>query len=164
MLVKEFENRVFGESYQRIYKCLNLLNDEQLWSSPNGNIPSAGCLILHLCGNARQWILSGLGGAPDNRNREGEFIIQHNIRKSDFIFLLENLRIQLTNCLKELPEEEFEAYQIIQGFKVNGFSAVIHVIEHFSYHTGQITTLTKIYTNEETGYYSGLNLNIKNLN
>lgn len=160
--VNEFETRVFQESYPRIYKCLQLLNEDQLWDSPNGNIPSAGCLILHLCGNARQWILSGLGGAVDNRNREGEFIIQRNIRKSDFIFLLENLKVQLKNCLEELPEEEFYRKRKIQGFDVSGFSAVIHVLEHFSYHAGQITTLTKIYSNQDTGFYSGLNLNVQN--
>lgn len=158
----EFEERVFEESYARIYKCLTLLDENQLWDSPNGNIPSAGCLILHLCGNARQWILSGLGGADDNRNRDEEFVIHRNIRKSDFIFLLENMKSQLKVCFNNLSDEQLTNKLFIQGFHVTGFSALIHVIEHFSYHTGQITTLTKLYSNKETGYYSGLNLNEHN--
>ena len=35
----------------------------------------------------------------------------------------------------------------------------VHVIEHFSYHTGQITTLTKWLTNKDTSFYSGVDLN-----
>ncbi len=158
----EFELRVFEESYARIYKCLTLLDENQLWDSPNGNIPSAGCLILHLCGNARQWILSGLGGEEDNRNRDEEFVIHRNIRKSDFIFLLENMKSQLKGCFDRISEKQLNEKIYVQGFHVSGFSALIHVIEHFSYHTGQITTLTKLYSNKQTDYYSGLNLNEHN--
>ena len=94
-IVDEFQVRVFNESYVRIYKCLSLLNEEQLWELPHSSIPSIGSLILHLSGNARQWILSGLGKEPDNRSRDEEFQEHRNIRKADFIFLLENLKTQL---------------------------------------------------------------------
>jgi len=161
-LIEEFQMRVFEESYVRIYKCLSLLDEKQLWQSPSENIAPVGSLILHLSGNARQWILSGLGGEADNRNRDEEFLTHRNIRKSDFVFLLENLKVQLKNCLEELPEATFTKNHEIQGFNVTGFSVIVHVIEHFSYHTGQITTLTKIFTNKDTGYYAGLNLNTHN--
>lgn len=161
-LTKEFEHRVFEESYTRIYRCLSLLSDQQIWLSPQGNVPSIGCLILHLCGNARQWILSGIGGEPDNRNRDDEFVTHHNIRKADFVFLLENLKVKLQDCLREMPEAVLSQPLRIQGFDVTGFSVLVHVIEHFSYHTGQITTLTKLYSQQDTGYYTGLNLNVRN--
>ncbi len=161
-IIEEFERRVFEESYARIYKCLSLIDENQLWNSPQGNIASVGSLILHLSGNARQWILSGLGGEVDNRNRDDEFMIHRNIRKADFIFLLENLKVQLKNCLRDLDESQFESRYEIQGFKVTGFSVIVHVIEHFSYHTGQITTLTKLHTNQETDYYAGLDLGAQN--
>lgn len=159
IFIKEFERRVFEESYTRIFKCLSLLNEESIWFAPNQQIPSVGNLVLHLCGNARQWILSGIGGQTDNRNRDQEFVIQQNIRKSDLIFLLENLRVNILLIIREMPEEKFVQPMIIQGFHETGLSALIHVIEHFSYHTGQITTLTKIITNKDTSYYQGLNLN-----
>lgn len=161
-LVQEFQCRVFEESYVRIYKCLSMLNEEQLWTSPNPTIPPAGCQIMHLCGNARQWILSGLGGLPDNRDRDQEFVPQKNIRKSDFIFLLENVKSQLNRNFMELDEEDLETIYTIQGFKVTGYSAISHVLEHFSYHTGQITLLTKIHTGKETGYYTETDLNQRN--
>lgn len=159
MIVSEFERRVFDESYVRIFKCLTLLDEKQVWQKLSPTTPAIGNLILHLCGNARQWVLSGIGGQEDNRHRDLEFQSQNNIRKADLIFLLENMRVNLKQTLKEMPEEMIQQKMLIQGFQETGFSVLIHVIEHFSYHTGQITTMTKIMTNKETGYYQGLNLN-----
>ena len=165
LLVKEFENRVFNESYERIYTCLSMIEDKDLWRSPGSNIPSIGNLILHLCGNARQWVLSGLGDRPDNRDRNQEFIPHVKIKKSELVFLLENLKVNLRQTLADLDAKSIEKIYLIQGFEVTGFSVLIHVLEHFSYHTGQITTLTKWLTNKETGYYGDIDLNqLNNLN
>lgn len=165
LLAKEFHLRVFDESYDRIYKCLRMIEDENLWEAPNQNIPAIGNLILHICGNARQWVLSGIGNKIDNRKRDEEFLIHRNIKKSDLVFLLENLKVQLKDTLKNMPESKLEENLNIQGFETTGFSAIVHVIEHFSYHTGQITTLTKLLLNKDTGYYTHLNLNqLNNLN
>lgn len=158
MVIKEFERRVFEESYTRIFKCLSLLNEESVWFAPNKQVPPVGNLILHLCGNGRQWILSGIGGYPDNRDRNQEFVPQSNIRKSDLIFLLENLKVNIRLVFEDMDEHMIIEKLLIQGFNETGFSALVHVIEHFSYHTGQITTLTKMITNKDTGYYQGFNL------
>lgn len=158
-LILEFDTRVFSENYVRIFKCLTLIEEKQLWLSPNNTIPSIGNLILHLCGNARQWILSGIGGREDNRNRNQEFVVQKNIRRSDLIFLLENLKSNIHQVLSEMRKEDLFAHKMIQGFNSSNFSSMIHVIEHFSYHTGQITILTKYFTNKETNYYSNIDLN-----
>ncbi len=162
LVVAEFEKRVFEESYERIYSCLRMLNDEQIWHAPNTHVPAVGNLILHLCGNARQWILSGIGQAVDNRNREEEFKLHSNIKKSDFVFLLENLRTNLKETLTQINPNEIDKPTVVQGFEVTYFSIIIHVLEHFSYHTGQITTLTKIIKNQPTNYYKDFNLNKNN--
>ncbi len=159
LLVKEFEERVFNESYERIYKCLSMIDEKDLWRSPNEGIPSIGNMILHLCGNARQWILSGIGGRPDNRDRDQEFIIQSKIKKSELVFLLENLKVNLRQTIREMDPKTIDKKYLIQGFDVTGFSVLVHVIEHFSYHTGQITTLTKWLTNKQTDYYGDIDLN-----
>jgi len=159
LLISEFDKRVFEESYNRIYTCLRMLNDDQIWQAPNDKIPAVGNLILHLCGNARQWILTGIGDAVDNRNREEEFNIHTNIKKSDFIFLMENLRSHLKETLTQMDSMDLAKRTVVQGFEVTYFSIIIHVLEHFSYHTGQITTLTKIITNQETNYYKNIDLN-----
>ncbi len=159
LLVKAFEERVFNESYERIYKCLSMIDEKDLWRSPNEGIPTIGNMILHLCGNARQWILSGIGGRPDNRDRDQEFIIQSKIKKSELVFLLENLKVNLKQTIREMDPKTIDKKYLIQGFDVTGFSVLVHVIEHFSYHTGQITTLTKWLTNKQTDYYGNIDLN-----
>ena len=115
-----------------------------------------------MCGNSRQWILSGLGGREDNRNRDQEFIVQSNIKKSELVFLLENMKINLKYTLNDLTDNDINEKYLIQGFTVTGYSAVSHVLEHFSYHTGQITLITKFLTGADTGYYAGQDLNQPN--
>jgi uncharacterized damage-inducible protein DinB len=158
-IVPEFNFRVFEESYMRIFKCLSMLDDEQIWKNVNSNTPAIGNLILHLCGNARQWILSGLGDLADNRKRDEEFIPQKNIRKAELIFVLENMKSNIQRVFKELSDNDLKQTYTIQGFHVTGFSVLVHVIEHFSYHTGQITTLTKLFTGKDTSFYEGFDLN-----
>ncbi len=162
LVVNEFQKRVFMESYERIYKCLTMIDEKSLWDSPNETIPSIGNMILHICGNARQWILSGIGGKEDNRDRDQEFVKQEKIKKSELVFLLENIKVNLRQTLHDMEPSVLEKEMILQGFNVTGFSAIVHVIEHFSYHTGQITTLTKYYTNRPTAYYGDVDLNVQN--
>src|ERR1700730_7861937 len=56
----------------RIKHCLGQLNDEQAWRRSQPSLNSIGNLILHLCGNLRQWVVAGVGGASDVRNRPAE--------------------------------------------------------------------------------------------
>jgi len=57
----------------KILAAVDQLSDEDLWWRPNAVSNSVGNLMLHLSGNVRQWIVSGLGGAPDDRVRQLEF-------------------------------------------------------------------------------------------
>src|SRR5262245_21070641 len=56
----------------RIKHCLGQLDDEQVWRRSRPGLNSIGNLILHLCGNLRQWVVAGVGGAPDVRGRRGD--------------------------------------------------------------------------------------------
>src|ERR1039457_5314172 len=58
---------------ERIETCLGELNEEQVWARGGENENAIGNLVLHLCGNVRQWIVAGVGGRPDVRERDAEF-------------------------------------------------------------------------------------------
>jgi hypothetical protein len=88
-----------------------MIEERDLWRSPVSTIPPIGNLILHLCGNARQWILSGLGDKLDNRDRDQEFVIQTNIKKSELIFLLQNLRVNLRQTILDIDPKVLEKNQ-----------------------------------------------------
>ena len=114
---------------------------------------------MHLCGNARQWIVSGLGGEEDVRQRDSEFENQSDIRKAELVFVLENLKQNINETFEGLTSSDFKKRHLIQGFDNSTAGVMIHVIEHFSYHTGQISMLTKILVNKPLGYYSEFELN-----
>lgn len=159
LIIKEFRKRVFDESYPRIYKCLGMLSHEELWYSVNKQTPPIGSLIIHLCGNARQWIVAGIGKKEDIRDRASEFIPHPSIRRTDLIFVLENLKLQMNDALKKVDDKNLQQPITIQGIDETYLSVMIHVLEHFSYHTGQITTITKILTRKQTNYYDESKLN-----
>ena len=128
----------------RIVRCLGELSQQQIWWRPNSASNSAGNLTLHLCGNLRQWIISGLGGAPDVRMRDAEFAERGPLPRRVLIRRLQQTVRESLQILRRLPQEAITRHYIIQGFHVTGLSAVFHVAEHFSYHAGQIIFITKI--------------------
>src|SRR5437868_348333 len=73
----------------KITAAMDELTDDQLWWRPNDASNSIGNLILHLCGNARQWIVAGVGGATDTRDRATEFATRDRIARDALLALLE---------------------------------------------------------------------------
>jgi uncharacterized damage-inducible protein DinB len=127
----------------RLIECLELLSEKEIWWRPNAASNSAGNLVLHLAGNARQWIVSGLGGAPYTRDRDSEFAERGPIPRRALIALLRNAVGEACRVLGRMPESSLARIYSIQRFRVTGLVAVSHVMEHFAYHTGQIIFVTK---------------------
>ena len=157
-IVKEMKRRLFDESLERLYKCLRELSTEEIWYKPNANSNSVGNLVLHLCGNARQWLMSGLCQQEDIRNRQAEFDDAAALPKDQLIELLHQLKTDITQCIDQLTPEVLLENRPVQTFQENGLSIIIHVIEHFSYHVGQITYFTKLRKDINLGYYQGISL------
>jgi uncharacterized damage-inducible protein DinB len=162
VLIQEVKRRLLDESIPRLRKCLGLMSEAEIWEAPNEQTPSTGNLVLHLCGNTRQWILSGLGNQPDRRNRSAEFSEKGPIPTSRLLDMLEQLEKELNETLDEISEEQILATLQIQGFEETGLSVLVHVVEHFSYHVGQITSWLKARKNIDLGYYQHLDLDVHN--
>jgi len=160
LIKEEFSRRIQEESQRRIQFCISQLTEEEVWRKPNDHTNSVGNLVLHLCGNGRQWILSSFGNIPDERIRHKEFDPENRVSKSDLESLLVKTIQDLVYQVNFLTAEDLESWYEIQCFRDTGVAVLIHVIEHFSYHTGQITLLTKLMKNMDTGYYDGLQLEI----
>lgn len=141
------------EYYPKIQKALEGLGEEDLWWRPNPASNSIGNLILHLAGNARQWVVAGIGGAPDLRDREAEF---QAIGGKDGPALLEHLweaLKEVDEVLAELPAHALGEERTIQGLSGSVLGALYHVVEHFSMHTGQIIYLAKERTGRDLEFY-----------
>jgi uncharacterized damage-inducible protein DinB len=115
-----------------------------------------GNLVLHLVGNLRQWVLEGLGGIPYDRKRNEEFTAHHTKTKAELLQMLAALQKELDETINKVTAEELLKIRPVQVYEETGVAILIHVTEHFSYHTGQIAFLTKWLTNRQTGFYAGL--------
>ena len=143
-----------AQNLDRIETCVPKLPPHSLWARDSENENAVGNLLLHLDGNVRQWILSGLAAAPDTRDRRREFSARSGATASA---LLANLRATVREALDviaSLPHERLADNVLIQGDDTTVLSAIFHVVEHFSGHTYQIILLTKRTTGEDLGFYS----------
>ena len=134
--------------------CISKLAPADLWWRPNEKSNSAGNLILHLCGNVRQWIIHGVGGGDDTRDRNAEFAERGPISQDELLGRLENTLAEADRVLQTLTAGDWEQPRRIQGFDQTVLSAVFHVVEHFSYHTGQIIYLTKMRTGDDLKFWN----------
>jgi uncharacterized damage-inducible protein DinB len=131
------------EHLPHIVNCLGKLTEEEIWWRPNAASNSAGNLVLHLCGNVRQWIIANLGENPDLRDRDSEFAERGPMPRNVLVTRLTKTVREACDVLRRLPEVSLSRKFKIQGLHVTGLTAVAHVVEHFAYHTGQIIFITK---------------------
>ena len=158
LFVSEIKRRLFEESQVRLERCLNELSEADIWWRPNENSNSVGNLVLHLSGNARQWILAGLGGALDQRRRQTEFDERGPIPRAELIQKVRDVMGEIDEVLDRLKSEDLERPIVVQSFDETGLSILIHVVEHFSYHVGQMAYIVKARLDKQTNFYGGINL------
>ncbi|NDC40182.1 MAG: DUF1572 domain-containing protein [Chitinophagia bacterium] len=150
------------ENVPRITRCLLELSEMEIWERPNPASNCPGNLILHLCGNITQYIISGLGQREDTRNRDAEFTASYECNREELIARLQATTQEAVSVIRGLSAEELTLPRQIQGFNTTAVGAIMHVVEHYSYHTGQIAFWTKFLKSVDLGFYAGLNLNMKN--
>jgi uncharacterized damage-inducible protein DinB len=141
---------------ERIVTCLGKLSDEQVWARGAENENAVGNLVLHLCGNVRQWIGSGMAGRPDARQRAGEFAARGSLPAAALAVRLTETISEAVSTLRAFPETRLLERVTIQGYDVTLLEVVCSVVEHFSHHAGQIIFITKHLTGEDLGFYRHL--------
>jgi uncharacterized damage-inducible protein DinB len=150
------------ESLRMIKICIDQLTEEQVWQKPNETTNSIANLILHLCGNITQYGIASIQGLEDERKRDEEFSTSSGYTKAELIQRLEDTISDAKRAFYDAPLKELLRKRNVQGFNFSGVGNIIHVTEHLSYHTGQIALYTKLLNNQDLGFYSGVNLNVKN--
>lgn len=164
-LTSEFiEQSVFRlqECTPRIKKCMDMLTETEIWKRPNESSNSVGNLLLHLNGNITQYILSSLGKLADIRTRDAEFEAQGGFTKTELFNKLQTTVNVAVSVIRRLDANALLAKRSVQGFALTGVGIIIHVVEHYSYHTGQIAFWTKLLKDHDLGFYAGVDLNKKN--
>jgi uncharacterized damage-inducible protein DinB len=140
----------------RIAACLDTLTDDQIWWRGAESQNAIGNLVLHLCGNVGQWLLSGVGQKPDARNRDAEFQARANASRKELSDLLHGTIEDAAQVLAAVTPERMLDRVLRQGYDRTALEAIYHVVEHFSHHTGQIIYATKLLTQKDLGFYAHL--------
>lgn len=137
----------------KILRCLEEMDEDQVWWRPNAESNSIGNLILHLCGNVRQWIVSGVGGRVDTRERQAEFDEMGPMPTEVLIHKLKTAIEASTRTILAQEPATLHEKRTIQGAEVTGIEAIYHAVEHFSMHTGQIIYITKLHQGKDLAFY-----------
>jgi hypothetical protein len=133
-----------AEFVKKIKHCLGQLSDEQVWWRPHDSMNSIANIVLHLCGNLRQWIISGVGGEADIRDRPKEFSDRSSMPKAELVRRLEETVSQADAVLATLPDPQLLQPRRIQGFDETALSAIFDSLSHFRGHTQEIIYITRL--------------------
>lgn len=132
-----------NDAIEKIAHCLDQLTSEQIWWRPSPSMNSIGNLILHLCGNVRQWITAGVGGAKDIRNRPLEFSERGPLETSELWQRLGATIEEAKSAIANASTAGLVDRRRIQGFDVTGIGAIFHSVAHFRGHVQEIIHLTR---------------------
>jgi hypothetical protein len=145
------ESRAIAQYIERlvadIVKELHDLPDELLnwpWPIPDANTLFA--MATHTVGMGEFWVLSLVGGAPSDRNRDAEF--RANGHGPDIIARLNRWVQDCHALLADMPDNALdrivqlpEAFWRSGGFdspEMSARDALLHVLEHTATHLGHI--------------------------
>ena len=158
------KNCVFriDENTRMLKIALSSITEEELWKKPNSHLNSIGNLVLHLCGNITQYVIAPLGNLEDQRDRTLEFSTTGGYSKQELIEKLDRVLLKAKATIARVSEATLLKEKEVQGFQFSGVGLIIHVVEHYSYHTGQIAFWVKLLKNKDLGFYESFDLNKKN--
>jgi hypothetical protein len=135
--------RRLGQMTEYLTACVKKLTEEQIWQRQGAYENTVGNLVLHLCGNARQWIMHGVGGAEDVRVRDKEFSAGGGMSGAELISLFEATMDEAKNIIAAVPAERMTERVHPQGRDVSVLEAIYQVVGHVQQHVGQIILVTK---------------------
>jgi uncharacterized damage-inducible protein DinB len=138
----------------KIGAAIGRLGEADLWWRPNPFSNSIGNLMLHLAGNIRQWIVSGVGGAPDDRDRAAEFARREPMAGEELLAILTEAVLEADAVIARTDPADLNDRRAVQGRAVTVQQAIYHVVEHFGMHTGQILYIAKLRAGDDLGFYA----------
>jgi uncharacterized damage-inducible protein DinB len=143
-LLHTIHTRLVHDFSLQIRECLQTLSDAHVWSRPNENANSVGNLVLHLCGSTRYYIVNCIGEVDSQRDRPKEFSERTQIPRDQLIALLESTIADCDRVLSALKPEQMMQTTERTGKTSTYAQILLHVLGHFSAHTGQILYITKM--------------------
>lgn len=136
-----------------IEACILRLDSDQIWDRGRGAQNSIGNLVLHLCGNVRQWIGWSIGGEADVRERDREFAASSRVDTAELLSRLNAMVGDALVILENLPPDRLTERITTQDGERSALEVIYQVVGHFQQHAGQIMFATKMLTGEDLKFY-----------
>jgi len=142
-----YASRRMHDCSATIAKCCEQLNEEQMWHRGGEHENSVANLLLHLEGNIRQWILHGIAGHADVRERDAEFSLTPTTdsaaARARFNATLEEAAAVIATLPPARLLEIIDPQPTGTWRHCTILEAIFKVVGHVDHHTGQIILLTK---------------------
>ena len=164
-LLDEFkQNAIFRleEGQRMIHLALDKIGEESVWQLPVENGLSLGNQLLHICGNMTQYAIASLSEIPDVRQRDQEFLPHQGHTKAQLLQQMDQTLAKAAKSIADAPLENYLKVRKVQDFQLSGLGVVLHAVEHFSYHVGQIAFWVKQLTQADLGFYDQYDLTKRN--
>ncbi len=142
-LIGEEAHYEMNDAVGAIKHCFAQLTEEQVWWRSDERMNSIGNLVLHVCGNMHQWIVSGVGGAANTRRRQSEFDERGPIENAELLQRLDDTLREVAAVLEQLSPELLAEKRIIQAHDVTCLQAILHSMAHLRGHTQEIVHITR---------------------
>ena len=135
--------KALADAHEKIIHCLNQLNDEQFNWRPFESQNSLANLLLHLCGNVRQWIIAGVDQLPDTRHRPSEFSDRGHHTKAELMARLAQTVAEADATMSRVTGDTILQPRRIQSFQTTVLGAIVHCVTHFVGHSQEIINITR---------------------
>ena len=146
-------NKKLEQMTGHIETCVSKLGDDLIWARNGSHENTIGNLVLHLEGNVRQWIIHGIGGVPDVRQRDLEFSTAEGYTAGQLSSHLRKTMNEAMQIIGGLSTGRLSEPVNPQGVTVSVLEAIYQVVGHFQQHTGQIMFATKRLSSDGLGFY-----------
>jgi uncharacterized damage-inducible protein DinB len=128
-------------------EILSYPDDASLWALPAGAPNSGGTLVLHLCGNLREFIGAGLGGSGYVRDRDTEFSAR-DVPRAELAALVHMTEAEVGITLRSMDERRLEETLTIGPVSMPTRRGLLHLAVHLTYHLGQIDYHRRLVTGD----------------
>jgi hypothetical protein len=132
------------DGHDRIRHCVGQLSDEQVWWRPQSGMNSVANLLLHLAGNVRQWMIDGVTGTHNDRDRPQEFAERSAIPKGELLNRLDRTIAEADGIIAKMTDAQLLESRRIQGFDETVLSALMNSLTHYNGHAQEIIYITRM--------------------
>lgn len=136
--------RELVEAHERVVHAVSQLSDADIWWRPFEEQNSIGNILLHVCGNMGQWLVSGVGGAPDTRDRPAEFAQRELIPRQQLLNRLAAVVQTAEEAIVRCDGSELLRVRHVQHGPQAGMAAILHSVSHFIGHAQEIIYIARL--------------------